>query len=182
MMNVLLERSYQPPLTPPVTHQTWKTLYAQLDCCLETRGARWIRSLISQDGQRSLCLFEVDYAEVVRESCREARLSFERVWRVEACGPENLEMSVSGQPLVIVERACTSPSTPAELACFQVDDVPCLREHNVQWIHSLVSPDRGWAIGLFRATNTDTVRSLFRKLDQSFERVWSATVLEPQNV
>jgi hypothetical protein len=86
MSLTILERSYSPPLPTPVTDDAWMQFNHVLDGCLEARDIHWQFSLVAAAGDRSLCLFEVPYAELVREACRESCMPFQRVWPVEMWG------------------------------------------------------------------------------------------------
>lgn len=52
----------------------------RIDRCLELRGARWMRSYLTQDGRRAICEFEAPDAESVREAFRTAGQAFDRAW------------------------------------------------------------------------------------------------------
>ena len=52
----------------------------RIDRCLELRGARWMRSYVTQDQRRAICEFEAPDAESVREAFRMAGQAFDRVW------------------------------------------------------------------------------------------------------
>ena len=52
----------------------------RIDRCLELRGARWMRSYLTQDERRAICEFEAPDAESVREAFRSAGQPFDRAW------------------------------------------------------------------------------------------------------
>ena len=52
----------------------------RIDRCLKLRGARWMRSYMTQDTRRAICEFEAPDAESVREAFRSAGQSFDRAW------------------------------------------------------------------------------------------------------
>lgn len=78
MALVVVEKSYEEPLT----EESWDEGDRILKPCLDVRSVRWLRSLVSQDRKRTLCLFEGPDAESVREAYRSAGLAFERVYPV----------------------------------------------------------------------------------------------------
>ena len=58
----------------------WEPLARRMDRCLELRGARWMRSYITQDQRSAICEFEAPDAESVREAFRSAGQPFDRAW------------------------------------------------------------------------------------------------------
>lgn len=83
MANVILERSFDPPLTD----ERMGEMSGRLSPCLDRSGVQWIRSHLSRDRRRLICQFEASDAGVVREALRQARLDFERVWSGEMVEP-----------------------------------------------------------------------------------------------
>ncbi len=83
MAHVILERSFEPPLT----EEHFQTLAGRLAPCLDRNGIRWIRSHFSRDRRRLLCLFEASDAGVLRGALLQARLEYERVWSGEILEP-----------------------------------------------------------------------------------------------
>jgi hypothetical protein len=79
MEQLVVENTFATPLTDEEHDRMGK----RLDPCLEAHGARWIRSYLSLDRTRMVCLFEAADAEMVRLSYRSAGVSFERVWSAE---------------------------------------------------------------------------------------------------
>jgi hypothetical protein len=68
---------------PPITDAEFDAMADQLAPCLEGRGVRWVRSYMSVDRRRRVCVFEAPDAEAVRSSYRSAGVAFERVWPAE---------------------------------------------------------------------------------------------------
>jgi len=52
----------------------------RIDRCLELRGARWMRSYLTQEGRKAICEFEAPDAESVREAFRSAGQPYDRAW------------------------------------------------------------------------------------------------------
>lgn len=65
---------------PPITDEEFDAMATQLEPCLEGRGVRWLRSYMSVDRRRRVCVFEAPDADAVRSSYRSAGVKFERVW------------------------------------------------------------------------------------------------------
>jgi hypothetical protein len=83
MSTVILERSFDPPLTD----ELFQELNGRLMPCLDRARVRWIRSHLSLDRRRLVCLFEATDAGVVRDALRQARIPHERVWSGEILEP-----------------------------------------------------------------------------------------------
>ena len=79
MPRLIVEHSYDPPLTDEEHHRAAR----RLDPCLEAHGARWMCSYLSHDRRRMICEFDAPDAEAVRQSMRSADVAFERVWSSE---------------------------------------------------------------------------------------------------
>ena len=90
MTFVVVETTYDPPLTDATRQEHQDRLYP----CLDLRGARWLQSFESKDRRRKICLFEGPDAESVREALRSAHIGFDKLWSTEVRGlvadPENV--------------------------------------------------------------------------------------------
>lgn len=76
MVSLVLEQSFENPLTPEELNSAAR----RVDACLDMHGARWKRSYMSKDRRRLICEFEAADAEHVRESYRSAGVSFDTCW------------------------------------------------------------------------------------------------------
>jgi len=83
MADVILERSFEPPLTD----ERFSEISGRLSPCLDRSGIQWIRSHLSRDRRRLICHFQASDAGAVRDALRQARLDFERVWSGELLEP-----------------------------------------------------------------------------------------------
>lgn len=83
MAQVILERSFDPPLTD----ERLSEITGRLSPCLDRNGIQWIRSHLSRDRRRLICHFEAPDAGAVRGALRQARLEHERVWSGEVLEP-----------------------------------------------------------------------------------------------
>ncbi len=68
---------------PPVSDADLDATATKLEPCLEGRDVRWVRSYMSLDRRRRVCIFQAPDAEAVRASFRSAGVKFERVWPAE---------------------------------------------------------------------------------------------------
>jgi hypothetical protein len=84
MADVILERRFDPPLTD----ERFAELSERLSSCLDRNGITWIRSHLSLDRRRLVCLFRASDAGAVRNALRQARLEHERVWSAQILEPE----------------------------------------------------------------------------------------------
>lgn len=76
MADVILERSFDPPLTD----ELFAELTDRLSPCLDRNGVHWVRSHLSRDRRRLICHFRAPDAGAVRSSLRQGRVDYERVW------------------------------------------------------------------------------------------------------
>jgi hypothetical protein len=73
---VIVERSFDEPVV-------LEELQAKEDAkrwCLDTYQVRFVRTLLSSDRKRMLCLYSGPDAEAVRASQRKAEMPVDRVW------------------------------------------------------------------------------------------------------
>jgi uncharacterized protein DUF4242 len=79
MPHMIVETVYD----PPITVEQFDAQAGKLEPCLEGHGVRWVRSYMSLDRKRRVCIFEAPDADAVRTSYRSAGVKFERVWAAE---------------------------------------------------------------------------------------------------
>jgi hypothetical protein len=77
------ERAFATPLTP----EAFAAGGEKLGPCLAVREIKWVASHLAADGARSVCLFDAENAELVREANRSAGMPFERVWQATTFQP-----------------------------------------------------------------------------------------------
>jgi hypothetical protein len=83
MADVIVERSYDPPLTD----ELFEEFTGRLMPCLHRSGIRWVRSHLSRDRRRLICHFRASDAGALRDALRQARIEYERVWSGEVLEP-----------------------------------------------------------------------------------------------
>lgn len=179
MKLAVLERTFSPSLAPPVNYDRWMAVNHRLDGCLEVRQANWLHSLVSVNGDRSICVFSVPYTETVREACREARMPFQRVWQADLWLAENPQNIACGTPLIVAEVNYDPPITKAIYETTKQRAKVCLDELNIQSAFSIIALDGTHSVCLFSAVSAEEVRSLYRKVRMPFERIWKGTLLQP---
>ncbi|MBE9001386.1 DUF4242 domain-containing protein [Nostoc sp. LEGE 12447] len=173
------EMSFSPPLCVPMTYDRWMQVTQSLNGCIEARNIQWQYSLVSAQGDRSICVYQVPYTDAVREAYREVGIPFQRIWQADMWleqNPTNLPQSCS---LAIAEVNFDPPMTKTIYESSKRQAEGCFQELNVQHAFSAVSMDGTYSICVFLATTAEDVRSLYRKIGQPFERVWKATFIQP---
>ncbi len=179
MKLVVLDRTYTPTLGAAITYEAWMQVNHALDGCLKTRQADWLYSLVSVQGDRSLCVFSVPYAEAVREACREARMPFQQVWPTQYWVDLDPTHLPQGSSLILAETVYDPPLTPAIYEAEKQQAAGCFQELNIQHAFSLVTLDGTRSVCAFVATTAEDVRSLYRKTNAPFEHVWKAILIRP---
>ncbi len=79
MPKFIVERTFNPPLTPEELADTEKRMAP----CLDIYDVQWLRSYWSDDRLRMVCEYEAQDSESVRNVQREAGAKFDRVWSAE---------------------------------------------------------------------------------------------------
>jgi hypothetical protein len=162
-----------------MTYDRWMQVTQSMDGCIEARNIQWQYSLVSMQGDRSICVYQVPYTDAVREAYREAGMRFQRIWQADLWldrNPTNFSQSCS---LAIAEINYDPPMTKAIYESSKHKAEGCFQELNVQHAFSAVSMDGTHSICVFLAATAEDVRSLYRKIGQPFERVWKATFIQP---
>lgn len=179
MKLAVLERTFSPSLAAPMTFDRWMQVNHRLDGCLEARQVHWLYSLVSVNGDRSICLFNVPYTETVREACRETRMPFQRAWQAELWVPETPQRFPQGAGLIVAEVNYDPPITKTVYEATKRQFKSCLDELNIQSVFSIIAMDGTHSVCLFSASSAEQVRSLYRKVRIPFECIWKATLIQP---
>ncbi len=82
MARVIVERTFDPPLSVEALRETERRMAP----CLDLYGVRWVRSYWSSDHTRMVCEYEAADAGSVRAVQQEAGALFDRVWTAEVLG------------------------------------------------------------------------------------------------
>jgi uncharacterized protein DUF4242 len=80
---------------------------------------------------------------------------------------------------VIVERSFGEPVQFDEIQAIGDRGAWCFDAYGVRFVRSFFSTDRRRMICLYEAPDADSVREAQRKAGMPFERVWSASIIEP---
>lgn len=179
MKLAVLERTFSPEFAAPMTNDNWMQVNHTLDGCLEARQVQWLHSLVSVNGDRAVCLFQVPYAETLREACREARMPFQRVWQADLWLEQDPASFPQGCSLVVVAVNHDPPMTKTRHEFSKQKAEGCFQELKIQPAFSAVSLDGTYSICAFSATTAEDVRSFYRKMGQPFQQIWKAILIRP---
>jgi len=80
MKHFIVEHTFEPPLTD----EEFNNMSARLQPCLQQQQIKLMRTYVSVDRSRGICVFEASDAETVRIAHRTANIEFDRVWVGEA--------------------------------------------------------------------------------------------------
>lgn len=80
---IITERSFE----QPVEFDTLQAVEDQFRWCLEQHRVRFIRSYISQDSRRMICIYEAPDAEAVRDVNRTMGIPFDSVYKARLFEP-----------------------------------------------------------------------------------------------
>jgi Protein of unknown function (DUF4242) len=179
MKLVVLEQTFSPELSAPLTFDSWRQINQTLGGCLEARQVQWFNSLVSVNGDRSLCLLHAPYTETVREACRQARTSFPQVWTADLWVAKDPQSFSQGTSLIVAEINYNSPITLADYEAVKHQGKGCRDELNIQSAFSIIASNGTHAACVFSASSAEQVRSLCRKMGIPYERVWKASFIQP---
>lgn len=179
MKLVVLERTFSPDLSTPITFDDWTQINHTLDGCLEARQVHWLHSLVSVNGDRSICLFQAPYTEMVRASCRQARMPFQQIWTANLWVAKDRQSLTQAAALMIAEVNYNPPITHTIHEATKHQAKSCLDELNIQSAFSIIAVDGTRSVCVFSASNAEVVRSLYRKIGMPFKQVWKATLIQP---
>jgi hypothetical protein len=173
------EMTFSPPLTAPVTYEAWMQTTQNLGGCIAVRNIQWLYSLVSVQGDRSICVYQVPYAEALREAYREARMPFQQMWATDQWVAKDPQSFSQGASLIVAETNYDPPITTTIIAEIKHQAKGCLNELNIQSAFSILTLDGTHSACTFSASSAEQVRSLYRKVGLPFKRVWKATLIQP---
>lgn len=174
MVTVLLERHYNPPLSPqPMTTECWHKRHETYEPCLEARDIKGVHSFVALDGTRSICVLEASYAEAVREATREAKVPFRRIWRAEISSSLGDDKIITCSSPVVVEVSYPNSMTKEQWEQFQPD----LQGLDICHLTGYLASTGEHAVDIFAAANADIIRNLYWQLDIKLDCVWQSSLL-----
>lgn len=81
---------------------------------------------------------------------------------------------------VIVERVLDNPVTPEQVRASLPKASACHDAHRVRYLRSYVSLDGLRLICEYEAPDAESVRRSNQRAGLAYERVWTATIVEPE--
>ena len=171
MSMVVVERSF----AEPVALEDIQAIEDRGAWCLEAPGVRFVRTYLSRDRRRMVCLYEAADAESVRLAQQKAGMPFETAWsarivRHAAAEPEG--------DAVLVERTLPQPMDEDAVRQAAARGAWCLEQHGCRIVWSYLSGDGRRAVCVFAGPDAESVRMTQRQTGIPFDRAWPATVHE----
>ena len=181
MFRIMIETTYDPPLTQEASDAATQRVAP----CAKSYNIHRIRRFISQDKRFTLCELIASDADSVRAACRQANISFDRIWTATVLEPAPEVMAFSqirANPTVhVLVEVTHHPPLAEEFLQSEIPDLhPYFESRHVRWVRSFVSRDRCRTICELEATDVGTVREVYRVAGYSIERVWVVDILESE--
>lgn len=133
----------------------------------------WQESLLSTDGQRSICRFHCADAESLRVALRQVGANVHAIW------PGTIHVSPVATPTaqmeanVIVTRRFSGPVTLESVQAIEDAGAWCLDAHKVHFLRTFFARDRTRMICLYHAPDAESVRLAQRQAGMPVDEVWS---------
>lgn len=108
MESIIVERAYE----VPADLEGMSRVEASIAWCYEQRSVEFVRSFMSPDLRRFVCLYRAPDAEAVRAVQRTANFTYERAWTAHVIGSDTIDIV----DCVVVERVLEEPITAADAA------------------------------------------------------------------
>jgi hypothetical protein len=163
MEHVILEREFDPPLSP----DDFLAMAMDAAGCLDTYRVTWCESLLALKGNRLLCRFQAPDIESVRMVVRDTQASAKVAWS----GTVH-DTGRAGKASVVVARRFDGPITLEELQAREDAHAWCLEQHQVTFLRTFFSADRKRMICLYQAPDAESVRLAQRQAGMPVENVW----------
>ncbi|ESA37294.1 hypothetical protein N836_03665 [Leptolyngbya sp. Heron Island J] len=141
-------------------------------------NVQWLYSLLAQNCKRQIYVFEAPDADAVQTCFRQANAPFDRIWAGSKVLPSYGSFQ-RNEPLLKVVEGTYPPVTQEFWNIANARSLDCYQPRGVEWLHSFMSCDRTRIICELNAPDAEVIRETYRRLNTSFERVWSAQLLKP---
>jgi hypothetical protein len=171
MENVVAERVFDEPVTAERLH----AMAEEGRWCLEQNRTTAVRTYLSLDGRRMVCLFTAPDAEAVRRVNRQAQIPLVRAWTASIVGPA-AGAEDGAHAVVVVERSFAERTRFEEVAAREEAGAWCLDLHGVRFLRSYFSADGRRMLCLYEAPDAEAVRRAQRRIGMPLDEVWPATV------
>jgi hypothetical protein len=177
MTDVFLERDFD----SPVSVADLLSQFASARTCLDLHRISWKASLLSTDGQRSVCHFNATDAESLTIAMRQAGATVGSIWPGTvhlAAGDASAAQATAN---VIVSRRFEEPVTLDSVQAIEDAGAWCLEAHNVRFLRTFFSRNRMRMLCLYCAPDAESVRLAQRQAGMPVERVWPFTQAVPES-
>lgn len=166
MTDIILERSWDPPLTDA----GMRSLAEIRHDCFRLHRVTWVGSMLSTDGSALVCRFHAHDAESARIALQKIGADISGLW------PGTVH-DAPGRPAesgnVAVTRRFAAPVEFADVQAAENRAADCLAMHRVRFLRSFLSSDRRRMICVYGAPDAESVRTAQREARMPVDSVWS---------
>ncbi len=171
MTQVIVERSFE----DPAELQALQDLEDRGAWCLEQHHVRFIRTWVSKDRRRMICVYEAPDTESVRIAQRQAGMPLERAWEAAPLTPPSRGTDPPAGERVVVERVFDDPIGGDTLPGLFDAARECFMRHDVTWLGGHIASDGRRMLCVFAAPDAESVRVANRQAGTPFVQAWTAT-------
>lgn len=174
MSLVIVETVVEQPITDAVLEEAVQIALP----CLQARGVSWLHSLLSNDRDQMICLYDAPDAATVRNAYAKLGVQKHAIWAGEIIQPEDIQpLSALAEHSVIKVHYSTSSETDWNEA--QQKFSQCCVAHKINWLRSYVSLDRTRTIYEFMTPNVEFLQNIQCQANISYDAIWSGQLLIP---
>jgi hypothetical protein len=169
---VLVERRFE----QPVAFEDIQGQERAQSWCLDAYHVRFLKTFVSKDRRRMLCLYEAPDAEAVRRSQEQAKVPFEQAWTCQNVKSPEEPFDVSAKEYVVVERVLAEPVTSEFLSSALRSSRGCMELYRASHLESFLERDGLKIVCVFRAPDAEAVRTANAQLGAPNGDTWTASV------
>jgi hypothetical protein len=170
---VVVERRFEQPIE-------FKEIQEQEDAaswCLDAYHVRFLKTFLSRDRQRMLCLYEAPDAESVRLAEAQAKVPFDCAWTCHLLQGGEQSLHPSAKEYVVVERSFPEPITKEFVHKTFGGVGGCMQLHRAFYVESFLGHDGHKMVCVFRAPDAEAVRTANSQAGVPYTDVWTASLL-----
>lgn len=184
MSDVILERTFDTSLTD--SHL--RTMAERSVGCFGLYRVGWHQSLLSKDGLKLTCWFDVPDHESLRMALRSGgdisdiwpgKETHLAIWSGTIHDAPGASENEIGTANVIVERQFEQQVTLEEIQDREDAGSGCLEVRNVRFLRTFFSADRKRMLCLYKAPDAESVRQAQQQAGMPIEAVWPFTRYSP---
>lgn len=178
MIDMCLERSFDPPLGP---RDVAEAALESRDCA-RMHGVEWRSSFLSTDGARMLCWLQGPDLESARLALRQTGADMSVLWHGsvhDRPGAQEAEISTAN---VLVERRFDEQVTLGQIQEIEDAGVWCLDTRKVRFMRTFFSADQRRMLCLYQAPDAESVRLAQRQAGVPFEQAWAFKAVRPEHL